>query len=147
MLSAWYSSWRCCVSLLNPIWDAVARPREQPRNFWVCILMYNYPFATTRAFAKKLRYHVINKYCELRTRSYTITLTPWADNVEMYWLLEAYILKYRYIRALIYTVFGVCLVCLVRMHAHSADISSWVWNDHHLKEIMHQPNWSHTSGR
>jgi hypothetical protein len=33
-------------------------------------------------------------------------------------------------------------VCPVRMHAHSAGISSWVWNDHHLKEIMHQLSWS-----
>jgi len=45
--------------------------------------------------------------------------------VEMYWLLEVCILKYRYIRALIYTVFG---VCLVHIHAHSAGISSWVWH-------------------
>jgi len=44
----------------------------------------------------------------------------------MYWLLEACILKYRYIHELIYAVFGVCLVCPVRMHAHSAGISSWV---------------------
>ena len=44
----------------------------------------------------------------------------------MYWLLEACIFKYRYIHELIYAVFGVCLVCLVRMHAHSAGISSWV---------------------
>jgi len=35
-----------------------------------------------------------------------------------------YILKYRYVHELIYAVFGVCLVCLVRMHAHSAGISS-----------------------
>jgi len=49
-------------------------------------------------------------------------------SVEMYWLLEACILKYRYIHELIYAVFGVCLECLVRMHAHSAGISSWVWH-------------------
>jgi len=35
-----------------------------------------------------------------------------------------YVLKYRYVHELIYAVFGVCLVCLVRMHAHSAGISS-----------------------
>jgi len=46
----------------------------------------------------------------------------------MYWLLEAYILKYRYIHELIYAVFGVCLVCLIHIHAHSAGISSWVWH-------------------
>jgi hypothetical protein len=49
-----------------------------------------------------------------------------------------YILKYRYVHELINAVFGVCLVCLVRIHAHSAGISSWVWNDHHLREIMHR---------
>ena len=47
-----------------------------------------------------------------------------AHNLLKYLLLEAYILKYRYIHAHIYTVFGVCLVCPVRMHAHSAGISS-----------------------
>ena len=50
-----------------------------------------------------------------------------------------YILKYRYVHELIYAVFGVCLVCLVCIHAHSAGISSWVWNDHHLRVIMHHP--------
>jgi hypothetical protein len=76
--------------------------------------------------------------------SWDITHGVQERGVEMYWLLEACILKYRYIHDLIYAVFG---ICLVRMHAHSAGISSWVWNDHHLREIMHQPNWSHTSWR
>jgi len=31
-------------------------------------------------------------------------------------------------------------------HLQLSGISSWVWNDHHLREIMHQPNWSHTTG-
>ena len=47
---------------------------------------------------------------------------------------------------ILYTAFRVCPVCI---HAHSAGISSWVWNDSHLKEILHQLSWSpsmqHTS--
>jgi len=63
-----------------------------------------------------------------------------------------YILKYRYIHGLIYAVVGVCL-CMSCTHASTlswhlqlSGISSWVWNDHHLREIVHQPNWSHTTG-
>jgi len=63
-----------------------------------------------------------------------------------------YILKYRYIHGLIYAVVGVCLCmscthpCTLSWHLQLSGISSWVWNDHHLREIMHQPNWSHTTG-
>jgi hypothetical protein len=48
-------------------------------------------------------------------------------------LLSLYILNYRKNRVILYTAFR---VCLVRMHAHSAGISSCVWNDHHHCEIM-----------
>ena len=63
-----------------------------------------------------------------------------------------YILKYRYIHGLIYAVVGVCLcmscthACALSWHLQLSGISTWVWNDHHLREIMHQPNWSHTTG-
>jgi len=33
-------------------------------------------------------------------------------------------------------------VCYVCMRMHSAGICSWVWNNQHLREIMHQPSWS-----
>jgi len=64
-----------------------------------------------------------------------------------YSLLGPYILTCRYIHDLVYTVFGLCRVCLVPMQAHPAGVSSWVWNDHHFREIMHQPSWSHTPGK
>ena len=63
-----------------------------------------------------------------------------------------YILKYRYIHGLIYAVVGVCLcmscthACALSWNLQLSGISSWVWNDHHLREIMYQPNWSHTTG-
>jgi len=47
-----------------------------------------------------------------------------ADLVEILIARSLCFLKYRYVHELIYAVFGVCLVCLVRMHAHSAGISS-----------------------
>jgi len=47
-----------------------------------------------------------------------------AHNLLKYSLLEAYILKYRYIRDLLYMVFRVSLACPVCIHACSAGISS-----------------------
>jgi hypothetical protein len=64
-----------------------------------------------------------------------------------YLLLESYILMCRLICGPVYTIFGLCLVCLVPMQSQPAGISSWVWNDHHLREIVHQPSRSHTQGK
>jgi len=93
-----------------------------------------YTWMRTHAFVLVLSYICGLVALSDRTQSSFSIIFTLNNFVEMYWLLEAYILKYRYIRDLIYTVFGVCLVCLIRMQAHLAGISSWVWNDHHLRE-------------
>jgi len=73
-------------------------------------------------------------------------------SVEILIARSLYILKYRYIHGLIYAVVGVCRsmsckhACALSWYLQLSGISSWVWNDHHLREIMHQPNWSHMTG-
>jgi len=73
-------------------------------------------------------------------------------SVEILIARSLYILKYRYIHGLLYAVVRVCLcmscthACALSWHLQLCGISSWVWNDHHLRQIIHQPNLSHTTG-
>jgi len=75
----------------------------------------------------------IPKWIQLQTHDHWQHL----ESVELLIARSLDMLKYRYIGEHIYIVFGVCLVYLVHMHAHSAGISSWVWNDQHLRQIVH----------
>ena len=79
----------------------------------------------------------LNPYKVFLQQTWNITRFDYLLAVEILIARSLDFLKYRYVHEPIYAIFGVCLVCLVRMHAHSAGISSWVWHDHHLREIMH----------
>ena len=72
------------------------------------------------------------------------------SSVEIYLLLEAYILsRGTFVFLYIWYSEHVLYACMRTQLASPAEsgISSWARNDHHLREIMHLPNWSHTSGR